>query len=220
MRRVFFTGAGGVGKTSVLVNLEKKLTDSGIRFVTFLSVSREFFKKMGLTTEQAGLERRESDRKAFQKELFQFYTQKLADAQEEAKASGVQVFMADRSPHDHLAYLVYNSPNLLTMDELQELRLKACRLFDSRHLDGGSVCACSVFHFPCVTPWIGESSTKDGMRHAPPGKNFMIDALIESFSADIDGYSHSRERIVADSTVEERADFILYSLLPYVNMKM
>lgn len=217
MRRVFFTGAGGVGKTSVILALEKLLAAKGLKSYTFLSVSREFFKSMGLTTEQAGLERRESDRKVFQRDLFQFYCQRLLTAQEEAKAIGAQVFISDRSPHDHLAYLVYNSPNLLTLDELQELRLKACEMFNYTN---GGVDDCSVFHFPCVTPWICEATVKDEMRHAPPGKNFMVDALIESLSSDIDGYCHSRERVLADSTVDERADFVLHSILPYVSLKM
>jgi hypothetical protein len=168
---------------------------------------------MGLTTEQAGLERRESDRKAFQMELFQFYCQRLTAAQEEAKAAGAKVFISDRSPHDHLAYLIYNSPNLLTLDELQERRAKACELFNNS--TNGMTDACSVFHFPCVTPWISEATIKDNMRHAPPGKNFM-----ESLSADIDSYYHDRQRITADSTVDERADHVIYSILPYVVQKM
>ncbi len=218
MRRVFFTGAGGVGKTSVLLDLQKKFADGGIKTYTFLSVSREFYKKMGLTTEQAGLERRESDRLAFQSELFDFYCTRLADAQEEAKATGAQVFISDRSPHDHLAYLIYNSPNLLSLDKLQEWRLKACELFNN--YTNGMIDACSVFHFPCVTPWMTKESTDDKMRHAPPGKNFMVDALIETLSADINGYYHDRQRILPDSTVEERANCVVYSVLPYIFQKM
>ncbi len=218
MRRVFFTGAGGVGKTSVILALEKLLAAGGVKSYTFLSVARDFFRSMGLTTEQAGLERRESDRKAFQMELFQFYCQRLVAAQEEAKAAGAKVFISDRSPHDHLAYLIYNSPNLLTLAELQGLRLKANELFNN--YTNGCAENCSVFHFPCVTPWICEATTKDDMRHAPPGKNFMVDALIESLSADIDGYYHDRQRIIGDSTVDERANHVIYSILPYVVQKM
>jgi len=214
MRRVFFTGAGGVGKTSVLVSLEKKLTENGIRFVTFLSVSREFFKSQGITSEQAGLERREADRLAFQSSLFEFYCQRLEHACSLAKSNDAQVFMSDRSPHDHLAYLIYNTPNLLTFDDLHRLRLKATQMFNNA--SESRIDPCSVFHFPCVAPWMTEQILQDGMRHAPPGKNFTVNAILESLSADLH-YEHRREPILGDTTVEERATFILNAILEDMN---
>ncbi len=214
MRRVFFTGAGGVGKTSVLTSVEKKLSEHGIRYVTFLSVSRDFFKAQGITSEQAGLERSEADRLAFQASLFDFYSQKLEHATNLAQANGAQVFLSDRSPHDHLAYLIYNTPNLLTFDNLHSLRLKAMRIFN--RTDTGFD-PCNVFHFPCVAPWMTADVLRDGMRHAPPGKNFMIDALIEVLSKDLNQQEHRRESIRSDTTVEERAVFVYNTIMESLN---
>lgn len=211
MRRVFFTGAGGVGKTSVLNSLEKKLSDQGIPYVTFLSISREFFKAQGITSEQAGLERCEADRLTFQAAMFDFYCQAIERACDCARANGAQVFVSDRSPHDHLAYLIYNTPNLLTLNHLQNLRQRAIQIFDSKK--GPWADPCSVFHFPCTASWMTSTLLQDGMRHAPPGKNFMVNALIESLSSDLDIYHHRREHILGDTTVEERSEFILQAVL-------
>lgn len=211
MRRIFFTGAGGVGKTSVLTRLEQMLSSYGIPHVTFLSVSRDFFKSQGITSEQAGLERREIDRLAFQTNLFDFYCQKLEHACDTARSNGAQVFMSDRSPHDHLAYLIYNAPNLLTFEHLRDLRLKATQIFDN--VRNSCVDPCSVFHFPCVAPWMTATLLQDGMRHAPPGKNFMVNSLIESLSSDLDIYHHRRDLLLGDTTVEERSELILQAIL-------
>jgi predicted ATPase len=214
MRRVFFTGAGGVGKTSVLTRLEQSLSAQGIPYVTFLSVSREFFKAQGITSEQAGLERREIDRLAFQSALFNFYCQRLEHACDHARATGAKLFISDRSPHDHLAYLIYNAPNLLVFDQLHDLRFKATQMFNN--VVNTCIDPCSVFHFPCVAPWMTENVLRDGMRHAPPGKNFMIDALIESLSGDLD-YKHHRQKVIGDATVDARARTILQSVLKDLN---
>lgn len=207
MKRVFFVGAGGVGKTSVLELLAQKLTSMGVQTEVFKSVSRDFFKAKGITTEQAGLERPEADRFQFQSELFDFYCQRLLDEMQSMRERGVEVMIADRSPYDHLAYLIYNTPNILDYDQMwSKVKQAETLLLDGtiEHRDRTAF----VF-FPCTGKWMTPSIVNDGVRHAPPSKNYTVSCLMEGLLSTVGEPTYFLD---PESSVAVRADQILDTL--------
>jgi predicted ATPase len=214
-RRVFFSGAGGVGKTSVVGPLETRLARGNVRVKFMPSVSRDFFASQGITSEQAGLDRPEKDRLDFQLALFEFYCRAVEKECTLAYADGqTNVLLLDRSPFDHIAFCIYNAPNLMTYDLLKQLFLRARDLIGHPWGNIQIDTEWKVVRFPCLTSWIDNNVVKDGMRHAPAGKNFMVDALIDNIMRTSMSGMQLGDHIIRlpDLDIPNRARFIAENL--------
>ncbi len=203
MKRVFFTGAGGTGKTALFASVAAALERHGLKVKFFPSVSRSFFASRGLSTEAAGLERPEADRLAFQADLFDWYCQCLEQETDKAAKEGVNILIADRSPFDHIAYMVYNAPNLITAERLNEVIRRAAILVDT-----GEDCwyFTKLFLLPTLCSWMTKETVSDGMRYAPPGKNLIIQGLIQ---AAMQRQFIPYEQVGPEASIEMRASFVL-----------
>lgn len=213
--RVFFSGAGGVGKTAVVGPMVAKLDALNVKSRFMPSVSREFFASQGITTEQAGLERPEKDRLDFQLALFEFYCKTVETTCQETLDDGAtQVLILDRSPFDHIAFCIYNAPNLMTYELLQKMFERGREVMMRPYKTLNTSQNWKMVRFPPITSWLiaDDKVAKDGMRYAPPGKNFIVDAIIDnSIRQGLTGVRSLAEYIlrVPDLSPETRARFIL-----------
>jgi predicted ATPase len=203
MIRVFFTGAGGTGKTSVLDSIVIVLAEMGYKVEKFGSVARSFFAENGIATEAAGLDRPEEDRLDFQSRLFDWYCNKLEEASIKAKSTGCDLMFADRSPFDHQAYITYSAPNFRSMSSIKEGLDKSVEILTDARF------ASEIFLFPSLCNWMKPEVVAEGMRFAPPGKNFMIHSLIK---ASLDDRYIPYLMFEPESSVEERGNQIIDSL--------
>lgn len=160
---LFLTGTAGTGKTSVINELKNILPeDSYIQS----SITREYFKFKEIEHEAKMASYTEDQRKQFQLDLFDFYlnytTNKLTD-------NSCNMSVVDRSPIDHLSYILYNCPNLtqpeynIVINKLEHFFIK---LSDMQY----NVTICE-FEFP--TPWLKQEDMNDGFRLAPFSKTLM-----------------------------------------------
>lgn len=179
-RRIFFSGAGGVGKTSVVEPVMNGIRAAGKTAEFMPSVSRDFFKHSGITTEQAGLERPESDRLDFQLALYEFYCKKAIEFSCKAQDKGTDFVFFDRSPFDHLAYCVYNAPNIISGTTLRMILARGREVMLHPYKNLSKDTKWKIVRFPVLTSWLDKGGEGDGMRYAPPGKNYTVDALIDS----------------------------------------
>ncbi len=215
LRRIFFSGAGGVGKTSVVEPVLAGLRGAGYKAEFMPSVSREFFKASNIPTELAGLERPEGDRLDFQLALFEFYCKTAQATCQRMKDEGVEYLLLDRSPFDHIAYAIYSAPNIVLTDTLHKMfaRGREVILHPTKNL--GRDMDWKIVRFPVLASWLNKKVVDDGMRHAPPGKNYMIDALIDSnirYSMAGITLNDFIVRLTADSTIEMRTRVVLENL--------
>lgn len=206
LKQVFFAGAGGTGKTSVTTAVDK-LNAMGIPTYFMGSVSRSFFQSRGITTEQAGLEREEEDRLTFQVDLFHHYLESLEQQREKAVQDGYEVFVCDRSPYDHLSFCIYNAPNLMSRELLDHLWSQAnAVVFPSPETDLLTPLQTYIVHFQDGLSWMQDAVVSDGMRWAPPAKNFIVDAILRKLmwraACELD--DADRFMTLGESTVEQR----------------
>lgn len=215
LRRIYLSGAGGVGKTSVIEPLLAALRATGKKAEFMPSVSREFFKANNISTELAGLERPEGDRLDFQLALFEFYCKTAQSTCQRMVNEGVDYLLLDRSPFDHIAYAVYSAPNIVLTDTIHKMFARGREVLIHPTKGLGRDMDWKLVRFPVLAPWLNKKVADDGMRHAPPGKNYMIDAIIDSnIRHSMAGITLNEYivRLTADSSIEMRTRVILENL--------
>lgn len=165
MSRLFcFCGTGGTGKTVTLEALKRKRPEFGY----FSSISREYYAKHGITSQQTATEqmnpRQHFD---FQLGMLQYYVESTRDRL--AGKSGVAVF--ERSVVCHAAYCIESYPLMDHADYLFITGIVDMFLRDFKP---------TIFYFPYPCSWTGDPNTDDGFRVAGPvvGKNLILNSLM------------------------------------------
>lgn len=164
-------GAGGTGKTSVLQGVVEKFTAEGIPTITFMSPARAFFAQNGIADEKSLLAMPENAIRQFQMELLDVFLNATAKMTRE---NHDKMVIADRTAFDHLAYIIYYSPNTLTLAHYSEL-LRKVRIY--------SEMLGAIVHFPYPAAF-SRDVDPDNFRWAPPGKNIAVACLIGQHAID------------------------------------
>jgi hypothetical protein len=198
------TGAGATGKTTVMEKVAEKLE---LPFMP--SVVRGFFAEKNMPEGEKALEGKSLEFKfQFQLDLFYHYCFKLEDM---VKANLERGFVSDRTPFDHVAYIIYYSAEIINLGTIHQIIDKAAdasKVFDN------------IFHFPYPVSW-SKDKDADSFRIAPPGKNFMWDATLFKINQialnknnELELISLNNKRVkkltlVPDITPEKRIKWIL-----------
>lgn len=202
MRVTFLSGAGGGGKTSVIQKMREVVNETiGVQE----SITREFYAKKGVAN-QAGLLANVGGALQFQVELAAYYREHTKKFLLEAGRTYSDIYI-DRSPIDHLAYLVLSSPDL-TLAIFREEQKKAIGFF--RDLDYVfEDLETRVAYFPYPLPWSLDVDP-DPFRAASPQNNVKHDAMVEKF-ARVFGESLGYEIVFMGETmtVDQRVNQLL-----------
>lgn len=173
MRKVVaFSGAGGVGKTSVLNALRDELENHNIAAEIGGSVTRAFYQLHGIEGEGDYMRNLlPKDRLIFQLGMCDYF---LKDFYAKAIDTTKQqvLLICDRTSLDHLAYCIsscYETSDF-NLDIYRQYCAKVKEYFRRVHL---------YVYFPYPMSWTKEVDP-DTFRFAPPAKNLAIAGLITS----------------------------------------
>lgn len=165
MSRLYcFCGTGGTGKTLTLEALKRLRPEFGY----FPSISREFYAKRGITSQQTAAEQMDPRQHFdFQLAMLQYYIESSRDRL--AGKEGVAVF--ERSIICHAAYCIESYPQMDHADYMFITGIVDMFLRDFKP---------TIFYFPYPCPWTGDPNTDDGFRVAGPvvGKNLVLNSLM------------------------------------------
>jgi hypothetical protein len=173
MKKLYFlAGASNTGKSSVINSIKELCLDkTNAYFQT--SITRDYYKSVGIENEIALKDLNEEERKKFQIDLFNYY---LKHTKEKLDNHVSDLAVIDRSPIDHLAFILLSSPKLTSL-EYSELIVNIYEFFN--HLKSNYKTTICEFEFPC--PWLSSNNlSSDGFRDDPFGKNLVISYLITS----------------------------------------
>jgi hypothetical protein len=168
----FFTGAASTGKTSVINEAKEMFNDVYIQ----TSITREFYKKSGITNELEIQNYSVDKKKDFQLKMLDFYVEHTLKETNNSKSHCI----IDRSPIDYFAWTLYMCPQL-TIDEYKQTESKINYFF--KEISNSFNTRFCEFIFP--TPWVSDQKSSDGFRYDPFGKNivlsFVLDNLINNY---------------------------------------
>lgn len=186
--RIGFCGPGNTGKTTLLELVNKEL-DLDI----FTSVTRQFYKERNVKSEEDFL--KSGSKKQFQMDLFNFYIKTMT-----GNFAVNKNFCTDRTPIDHLAYIIYNSEDL-TLQEYYIYKEKAIN-FIINNFD-------VIFLFQYPMSWSKDDEKEDSFRYLTVQKNIIINDIIRSHMCDIvKKHNYPILYIMPDSSVESRLKYI------------
>lgn len=176
---IFLSGAGGVGKTSVAKALKLQCEDEGLKALIVPSTTRASYAKAGVRDEAHGASLGTAGQIILQNQIFEDYCENLKNCVKEAARNGYDVICVDRSPYDHISYILQLVPSLDL--EFIEKRLdcaeKICSdLIQDYWVKNGIVeIIPSVWFFAYPTAWAKsvDINIDDGFRYAPAAKNYV-----------------------------------------------
>lgn len=212
---VFLSGAAATGKTSIINALMLKRPDAALQ----PSITRGFYAQRGIKNEIEFQVLSAEDKKDFQLAALYYYCETTLDFVRKNLAE-TDLIIIDRAPLDHLAWCLYNVPNL-TMDEYKQAELLIHNFCTSVAEIAESTLV--VTPFPCHWTKNGNQSS-DGFRYDVFGKNLVLNHLITGLVTDYEPYfSNSFVSLdtisgisginrVHNLTPEQRADHILNQL--------
>lgn len=221
---VFNSGAGAVGKTSV-VNKVLELAPSYSRKVVSLpSITRSVYAKLGISTEKSATEMTFEQQWDLQMAIQAAYYEAIENF---VKANyEADLIMIDRSPLDHVAYLFHNLAFKLS---LKECLFQQARAWDFlvKVLEMPEVDSMVLLHYAFPQHWQVpkddedvNNASSDGFRFDAGGKNLLwalnLEALVNKarYGLALAASNAEKELIVDEwnanqTTVEQRAHHIL-----------
>lgn len=189
MKLLMFAGAGSVGKTALLNKCAEMAKARGLTVATHFSSTRETYAKYGLTNESDALKDPEFN-KNFQHQVMQDNIDNLKKAIELNK--DVDLFIADRTPYDYIAYYFTVFQNALSLELIAEKRLP-CDLVMEQLLNHPYKHV-HIITLPYPTAWAVETQSSDGWRADKTGKNFIWSSVVEAELADAERRLHANAK--------------------------
>ncbi len=191
-------GVGQTGKTEVISRLAEA---KGWIFIP--SVTREFYKLEGISTEEQFKQMVPQQAFAFQFRILEYYINNFTKI---VAGNQDKTLIFDRSPIDHVAYTIsamIQTPESVSIEEINRLVEKIIPIFE--HIK-------RIFYFPYPVSWSDNSPGSDGFRYSWPLTNFILDALtmkimnsvLERLENTISLYT------VPDLSIEERVKTIIW----------
>lgn len=190
---MFHSGAGGVGKTTAVKKVVELATDFSLTVAVMPSITRSVYARLGIVGEKEATEMTVLEQILLQTEIQKtYYDSSLQFLLENADKD---VVMIDRSPLDHISYLLHNLAFHLSLSEVLDYTGHAWDWLHSLR-QYSSVVAIQYYNFP--EPWhlaADPRDSSDGFRFDAGGKNYMWNCLLETFLAKT--YDEMAERLRA-----------------------
>ena len=184
MKILMFAGPGCVGKTTQLEGLVKKATEEGKKIAFHKSSTRKTYTKANLDKEDDAL-KDPAFNQVFQDKVYDDNLTDLMVALKQAKVEGIELFIADRTPFDYIAYYFTVFQPYLTIDKIKEKR-DAVRAAMNGIYEVSNDTQIVPFLYP--VHWSEDTNSSDGWRSDKTGKNFIWGSIvlneIKTFEAD------------------------------------
>lgn len=175
---MFHAGVGGVGKTSVVQKIVEFAPAFGRSVAVMPSITRSVYARLGITGEKTATEMTPEMQFTLQREIQKTYYE--SSVKFVLDNIDKDVVMIDRSPLDHISYLLHN---LAFHMSLQECLDATGHAWDWLHDLRQACSALVILYYGYPEPWhiaAGERESSDGFRFDSGGKNFMWDCILQS----------------------------------------
>lgn len=202
---VCFLGVGGVGKTSVLEELNDNRQDLPFSFSTCPSPTRLAYSKLGLSTESEALALPLEQKENFQTVVYETYKEVVSAFV--ADNQHVDVLIFDRSAYDYASYQLVSFPNW-SVQKVRNLEVDVQRFYASTFRDH----AVSHFYFPFPAPWLFEDTAYDDFRYRPHAKNYVWDSSLKRLFKDWSTTLDSYRTLPASLSAGARAELVISHL--------
>jgi hypothetical protein len=223
---VFNSGAGAVGKTSVVNKVLELAPSHNRKVVSLPSITRSVYAKLGYPTEKAATELTFEQQWELQMAIQAAYYEAITTF---IRANGeADLIMIDRSPLDHVAYLFHNLAFKLSLKECL-FQMDRAWSFLAEIVGMEEVEEVQVIHYRFPQHWqvpkddedVANASS-DGFRFDAGGKNMLwalnLEALLERTCEEVEKRWPKMDQYKAfnvtswydnQKTVESRAEHIL-----------
>lgn len=225
---MFHAGVGGVGKTSVVSKVLEMAPVFGRRVTSMPSITRSVYAKLGITGEKVATEMTPEAQFRLQYAIQDAYYNGVEEFIAKSTEDGVDLVLIDRSPMDHVSYLLHNMAFHMTLADVND-NLDHAWGWLAKLAEECSVMSILYYGYP--EPWHfakPEEESSDGFRFDAGGKNYMWNCILESLLRKTPIQVAERHRYLPLATlnlknlvfpqqgmsVEERARFVLDSAKP------
>jgi predicted ATPase len=219
---VLNSGAGGVGKTSVVTKVMEFAPSFNKRVVTMPSPTRSVYARLGISTEKKATEMTLQEQFDLQDAIHEAYY-----SHAESFILGNQdadLIMIDRSPLDHVSYLLHNLAREMTMTQVNERVSQAYSWMFEQSLNARTL---QILCYPFPQSWHVETDndSSDGFRFDKGGKNFLWACVLDSLLDKVNKESMKSRRYTGmqggysvcafpddNMSINDRASFVLSQL--------
>lgn len=219
---VFLSGAGGVGKTSVVEAMKFQLEATTTKANFTISTTRKSYETCGVRDEAHCASLSTVDKIRLQNQIFTDYCENLRTEIVKAVDSGVDLLVVDRSPFDHASYMFNLIPDLV-------LEFVARRVQEAKDAFTPATCTyyssgviteveASLWFFAYPTAWAKLNTASDGFRYVLPAKNFIWSAALNTIVLDYlqqpgnENIAFNTFEAYDDTTPHQRGTLVLRSL--------
>jgi len=196
MKVVFLSGAGGVGKTSVAKLLVELAQTNHVQVLSTQSTTRLSYAKCGLENEKQCVDLDVEGQLRLQTQIFQDYKENLDNVVDVACANNIKLLIVDRSPLDHVSYMLQLIPSLdihqvtTAVSAACSTLLRISRKIAEHNYVPYTIGEYSSLRNPQVFIWLfgypvaweTSGAVNDGFRHAPAARNFVWSSLLRDMT--------------------------------------
>ena len=184
MKIVMFAGAGAGGKTKLVEATAAMAEERGLKVRTHFSTTRQTYAKYGFDKETDALKDPDMNAK-FQHQVLLDNLEAFKRAYREALDDKVDLLIADRTPHDYIAYYFTVFKDRLTLAMVQEKRDVADHALSELWSSEMIGTALHLFMLPFPAVWSTDTNSSDGWRADTTGKNLLWSNTLEAELANI-----------------------------------
>lgn len=207
-----FAGPGCVGKTTQLNGLVKRATQEGRRVAFHKSSTRKSYLEAGIEKESVALKDPVFNQN-FQDKVFDDNLNDLLKALSNAREDGAELFVADRTPFDYIAYYFTVFQEYLTIDKIAEKRIAVVKAMTAIYEISSDT---QIVPFVYPVTWSKDTNSSDGWRSDKTGKNFIWGSVLLN---EIKRYESGHDIITNTPESEALTDFLYTHCFPPTEAK-
>lgn len=207
MKLLMFAGPGCVGKTTQLEAMVLGAKGMNLKVAFHKSSTRKSYAEVGLSKESEALKDPEFNQ-TFQDKVYNDNLTDLLKAIDQAKLDEVDLFIADRTPFDYIAYYFTVFQQYLTINKIESKRVdgrKAMQAIYDLNTDTQIV----PFLYP--VSWSKDTESSDDWRSDQTGKNFIWGSVILN---EIKMFEAGHAPVPVTPNKEELTEFLLKHCFP------